>query len=100
MQTVNEMRLEVLEAIAEHPQFRQDVLQDPHQAIKDAMGISVPDNFALSVHEDAADLVHVVLPPDPSLDLEQLQEVAGGHWSLQGHTHDSDDYWNGGDNKW
>ena len=98
MLTVSDLRLEVIEAVTEHPEFREQVRETPRQTIRAAFGLEVPDTFELAVHEDAADVVHVVLPPDPALELSELQDVSGGHWAMgQNHTHDSDNYWEGGD---
>ena len=98
MKSINEIRLDVLEAVNEHPRFRDHMLRNPHSVISDALGVSVPKSFEICVHEDAADLVHVVLPPDPALGLESLDEVVGGHWVFgNNHSHDNDNSWNGGD---
>ena len=101
MKTVNEMRLELVEAVAENSEFRRELLDAPHETIRNAFGVSVPESFELAVHEDAADLVHVVLPPKPALDLADLERVSGGHWSpfIGTHSHDSDNYFQGGDKK-
>ena len=98
MKSVSEMRLEVIEAVTQHPKFRRQLLDTPKETVRRAFGLEVPESFELAVHEDAADLIHVVLPPEPELALSDLEDVAGGHWAFgQSHTHDSDNYWDGGD---
>src|SRR3954447_1055148 len=59
--------------------YKQRLLSDP-AAVLAEQGLGVPAGVAVQVHEATAGVMHVVLPPPPSdkLDLDQLDQVAGG----------------------
>jgi hypothetical protein len=59
--------------------FKQRLLADPAAALAE-QGIAVPAGVTIQVHEASAGVLHLMLPPPPSdkLDLEQLDQVAGG----------------------
>jgi hypothetical protein len=59
--------------------FKQRLLADP-AAVLAEQGIAVPAGVAVEVHEATPAVLHLVLPPPPSdkLNLEQLEQVAGG----------------------
>lgn len=61
------------------PDFRKRVLEDPVAALRDDIGVHLPDGFKLHVHEDnGVDAAHIVLPPAAEMTAEELAEVAGG----------------------
>jgi hypothetical protein len=59
--------------------FKQRLLADPKAALAE-QGLAVPAGVAVQVHEATPAVLHLVLPPPPSdkLDLEHLDQVAGG----------------------
>jgi len=59
--------------------FKQRLLADPAAALAE-QGLAVPAGVAVQVHEATPAVLQVVLPPPPSdkLDLEHLDQVAGG----------------------
>ena len=62
------------------PEFRQRLLEDPMAALRDDVGVHLPDGFKLHVHEDnGVDAAHIVLPPASELTAEQMEEVAAGN---------------------
>ena len=73
-----EMRDHLLGKAAEDAEFRARLVADPKAALTEEFGISLPDSFALSVHEDSSTHVHLVLPPTGPLDPAVLQQVSGG----------------------
>ena len=70
----------VAEAWAD-PAFKQRLLADPAAALAE-LSIPVPAGVTLQVHEATPGVMHLMLPPPPSdkLDLEHLDQVAGGSW--------------------
>ena len=64
--------------------FRQNLLKDAKTTIQKELGIEFPEGVTIQVHENAPNVVHLVLPSplDMStqrpLTKEQLQQVAGG----------------------
>ena len=68
----------VRDAWNDDPEFRARMERDPKGALE-SMGVALPfDEVRLAVN--TADVVHVVLPPDPNAKLrdEQLDAVSGG----------------------
>lgn len=59
--------------------FKQRLLADPRDVLAE-QGLAVPAGVAVEVHEATPAVLHLVLPPPPSdkLDLEHLDQVAGG----------------------
>jgi len=65
--------------------FRQCLLDDPAAALRDDIGVALPDGFKIHVHEDnGVDAAHVVLPP-AQLSVEEMQQVAAGNCDGIGH---------------
>jgi hypothetical protein len=61
------------------PGFKAKLMADPLTTLK-AVGAAVPAGVTVTVVEDAAALVHVVLPPKPvgALSDEALEKASGG----------------------
>ncbi len=59
--------------------YKQRLQTDPKSVLAE-QGMAVPAGVAVQVHEATAEVMHLVLPPPPSdqLDLERLDQVAGG----------------------
>ncbi|WP_027087441.1 NHLP leader peptide family RiPP precursor [Cohnella panacarvi] len=72
-------------------QFRSLILSNPHEAVKQATGIELPDYFKLQVVENDGAHYTLVLPDaaveDEELSESELQKVVGG---AAVYTHD---YW-------
>ncbi len=77
--THEEMRTELIGRAAQDGGFRAQLMADPKAAIKDALGIDVPESVSVAVHEDTATTAHLVLPPSPQLSSAELTAVAAGH---------------------
>ncbi len=80
MKTHEEMRAELIGRAARDEGFRAQLIDDPKTAIKDALGIDVPESVSVAVHEDTATTAHLVLPPAANLSEAELQSVAAGHY--------------------
>ncbi|MDE0052631.1 MAG: NHLP leader peptide family RiPP precursor [Gammaproteobacteria bacterium] len=79
MKTVAEMEDMIRVKADEDEEFRQQLIESPRQAIKEATGMTVPDGFSINVHEESATEFHLVLPPAGSrLSDEELRGAAGG----------------------
>ena len=84
MKSGAEMRDHIVGKATDDAEFRKRLVADPKAALNDELGVSLPDGFAISVHEDSSTHVHLVLPPDSALDSAALTEVKGAHAHLQG----------------
>ncbi len=88
--THDEMRADLIGRAAQDASFRAQLIDDPKLAIKDALGIEVPESVSVAVHEDTATTAHLVLPPSPQLSEAELAAVAAGHgdwnWARAAYT--------------
>ncbi len=90
--THEEMCAELIGRAAQDEGFRAQLIDDPKTAIKDALGIDVPESVSVAVHEESATTAHLVLPPGANLSDAELASVVGGHrikhfYGSQPHTH-------------
>ena len=67
METANEMRVRVVEKAAADDGFRAQLMADPKAALRDALGVSIPESFSVEMHEEGADVAHLVIPPSSGL---------------------------------
>ncbi len=78
MQTAEDMRAHLTARAAEDSAFRAQLMADPKAVMNQEFGITVPDNIQIVVHESDMRTVHLALPPDPTLDEEQLEAISAG----------------------
>ena len=78
MQSAEDMRRYLTEKAAENLEFRQQLLADPKSVIQQEFGVMIPDNINVVVHESDMQTVHLALPPNPTLDEEQLEAISAG----------------------
>ena len=69
----------ILNRAAEDSEFRARLIADPGAAISAETGQTIPDGFAVVVHEDTSTTAHVVLPPSPALTEAELELAAGAN---------------------
>ncbi|EPY11573.1 MULTISPECIES: NHLP leader peptide family RiPP precursor [Paenibacillus] len=50
----------------EDPSFKERLLKDPKAAIKEVLGISIPDHVELTTQEETKDRFVLVIPPNPA----------------------------------
>ena len=79
METANEMRAKIVGKAAGDAEFRARLLGDPKGAVEQELGVTIPASLSIEVHEQSAEAVHLVLPPDSRLNEGDLQAVAGGY---------------------
>ena len=82
--TIAELRSRLVSRATEDGTFRSSLLADPKAAIREELGLTIPEGFTIKVHEDVADTSHVVLPPPAALAESEMEEAAGGQvfrWS-------------------
>jgi hypothetical protein len=61
------------------PAFRAQLLAKPKEALEAELGVQIPDNVSVQVHEESLSEVHLVLPASQEdLSDADLELVAGG----------------------
>ena len=78
MVTIHDMRARLLGKARNDEAFRGRLLEDPKGAVRDELGVELPAEFTVSVHEETGETAHLVLPPPSRLDEADLAEAAGG----------------------
>ena len=59
--------------------FRQRLIDEPVETLRDDPGVSLPDGFTLHVHQDdGVGSAHIVFLPRSELTVEELEQVAAG----------------------
>ena len=79
MKTHGELRSELVGKATEDEHFRAHLIANPKAAIQDALGVRLPGSLSVTVHEDSATTMHLVLPPPARLMDEDLEQIAAGH---------------------
>ena len=79
MKTHDELRAELAHKAAEDDGFRARLIDDPKATIEEALGLPVPEAVSVSVHQETATSVHLVLPPTAQLNDSDLEKLTGGH---------------------
>ncbi|AOZ92034.1 NHLP leader peptide family RiPP precursor [Paenibacillus crassostreae] len=57
---------QVINKAWEDPSFKALLLTDPKKAIKDALGVIIPEHIKLRTLEESSDEFYLVLPSSPS----------------------------------
>ena len=78
MKTLDEMRQQLIDKAEDDLAFRSRLLAEPRAVVEEQFGIEVPESVELRVHEDSRSAVHLVLPPEPKLDMQELRTASGG----------------------
>jgi hypothetical protein len=68
----------LLERAQKDDAFRRLLRSNPRQAVEQELGVQIPHNVELHVHEETEDTFHLVLPPAGHLSEAQLEAVSGG----------------------
>ena len=58
--------------------FRAQLLENPRDAVREAIGIEIPGSIELKVHEEDTTNFHLVLPISDRVTENELAEIMGG----------------------
>ena len=84
MKTRAELDAELIARVTDDEDFRALLLENPKDAIRQATGIEIPEEFTIHVHEENSMTAHVVLPASDRLTEDDLAVVAGGFGAFWG----------------
>ena len=79
MKTRQELDAELIAKVTDDEAFRALLLENPKEAIRQATGIDIPEDFTIQVHEENGMTAHVVLPSSGQLTGEDLELIAAGN---------------------
>ena len=77
MQSAEEMRDRLVDKATVDSDFRAELVSNPRSAINAELGIRVPEDIKVVVHESDENTFHLALPP-AELSEEQLEAIAAG----------------------
>ena len=86
MMTAHEMQARLMDRLGNDDEFRARLLADPKAAIREELGVEIPEGFTVHVHEESPTAAHLVIPqPAAELSEEELKMASGGifreNWS-------------------
>jgi hypothetical protein len=74
------LRNQVIQKAWEDPSFKQKLLTDPKAALKEALGINLPDHITLKTVEEGSNEFYLVIPPSPSSGILKTDVTTLGSW--------------------
>lgn len=74
----DDIERELLDRAESDDAFRARLLDNPNDAVREALSLNIPSNVTLKVHEEDATSIHLVLPANRELSEEELASIAGG----------------------
>ncbi|MEC0180156.1 NHLP leader peptide family RiPP precursor [Paenibacillus peoriae] len=60
------LQTQVIQKAWEDASFREKLMTDPKSAIRDVLGVVIPDHIQIKTLEETPDQFYLVIPPDPS----------------------------------
>lgn len=73
---------QLAERAARDPQFRQQLMDNPRQAVREELGMEIPGDVEITVLEETPSQVYVILPAGAAsgqgLSDADLEQAAGG----------------------
>ncbi|OAB45960.1 NHLP leader peptide family RiPP precursor [Paenibacillus glacialis] len=60
------LQTQIINKAWEDPSFKAQLLADPKKAIKEALGVIIPEHIKLKMVEESSDVFYLVLPSSPS----------------------------------
>ena len=73
-----EIRSHLVSKAQDDLEFRDSLVADPKAAISAELQVEIPDSVKVSVVEDKADEIYLVLPPSDRIPNDTLNEISGG----------------------
>jgi hypothetical protein len=78
-----QLQAALIRKCADDAEFRSKVLENPKGMLEQALGQKLPENVAISIHQEDLHTLHFSVPPilnsaQHDLSDDQLEQVAGG----------------------
>lgn len=75
MSTEAALRSQIIERAWIDPEFKKRLMSDPKAAIKEALGITLPESFNVRTVEESSDEFYLVLPSAPSRVMKSEEDI-------------------------
>ncbi|EJW19251.1 NHLP leader peptide domain protein [Paenibacillus alvei DSM 29] len=78
------LKNQIIHKAWEDPSFKERLLSNPKAAIKELLGISIPDHVELTTQEETKDHFILVIPPNPAeiLPTDNVRRFSGNPFFL------------------
>ena len=77
LQSADDLRRQLTDRAVTDEDFRSRLMSNPKGAISDELGIDLPDDIDVVVHQSDANTLHLALPVS-EIGEEQLEAIAAG----------------------
>ena len=77
LQSAEDMRRQVTDKAIADDDFRSLLISDPKTAISQELGVDLPEDIKVEVHQSDAQVLHLALPVT-EIGEEQLEAIAAG----------------------
>lgn len=74
------LKNQVIQKAWEDPSFKQRLLTDPKAALKEVLGIVIPESITLKAVEEGSNEFYLVIPPSPSSGVLEATAKPRGSW--------------------
>ena len=77
LQSAEEMRRQVTDRAVNDDEFRSQLMSNPRDTISKELGVDLPEDVEIQVHQSDANTLHLALPVT-EIGEEQLEAIAAG----------------------
>lgn len=77
LQSAEEMRRQVTDRAVNDDEFRSQLISNPRDTISKELGVDLPEEVDIQVHQSDANTLHLALPVT-EIGEEQLEAIAAG----------------------
>ena len=77
LQSAEEMRRQVTDRAVNDDEFRSQLISNPRDTISKELGVDLPEDVDIQVHQSDANTLHLALPVT-EIGEEQLEAIAAG----------------------